>query len=524
MGDWTFYVTYLDSIKNVTAEDIQNVVKKYFVDEKSTVGYFIPKSNANVAETGSEGGQSRSSSHDKHFYRNQEHFEEGLKELYRQGTDSQSQSSEIHLSDNITQKEVASIDVITATTGVEQVVTFKGSFAAGDSFSPEENPVIADLTGNMLDKGTTQHNKFEIAEMLANMGAELSFSVDDFNLAFTGKCLNKDFDKVIEILAEQLRNPAFSEEEFTKLVEQRKGNFQQQMESTNARAGEMLNKLIFPEDHPNNGSTLQELIDALDKVTLDDVKEFFSKYYGPKSMIFVAVGDIEPGTVESAIASNFEGWSGGIDYPEIEAADETENGQFKIVKMEDKTSATLQVGMSTGLIKTSEDYLPFYLGNDILGHPGGFSGRLMSIIRDDEGLTYGIYSWHTSDIFADGKWVVQGAFAPQLLEQGIESTMREIKRWVEEGVTEEELNKAKERLSGIYKVQLATTNGLASQLLSFAQRGYDVSYIDQYPQDIQAVKLEDVNSAIKKYIDPDKAVKVIAGTVENENVLSMETE
>ncbi len=140
----------------------------------------------------------------------------------------------------------------------------------------------------------------------------------------------------------------------------------------------------------------------------------------------------------------------------------------------------------------------------------------MSIIRDEEGLTYSIYSGHDGDIYADGYWYISGTFSPQLLDKGINSTMREFTRWVDKGVTKEELDNMKSRLSGSYKVHLATTRGMASQILSFVQRGYDVSYMDEYPGKLQEVKLADVNAAIKKYIDPEKVVTVIAGSVDEE--------
>jgi len=513
MGDWTFFATYLDNIKKVTAEDVQNVVKKYMNDNTSTVGWFIPKVEGGNDGMAKDAQSLYKSSHDKHFYRDGNAAD----------SDVDVQSSGAKISDSITKNEVAGIEVITAKTSVDKVVTFTGSFAAGDRFSPDYNPIIADLTGQMLDKGTSKHGKFEIAEILENLGAELNFSVSNNSLDFNGQCLSKDFNKVMELLAEQLRTPAFSQEEFDKLLQQRRGNFQQQLENTSTRAGEKINDLIFPEGHPNNGATVQESIDALDDVTLNDIKDFYDKYYGPESMILVAVGDVIPTQVESAVSNYFDGWSGGIDYPETAPAKRLDKGITAIVQMKDKTSATLQFSVPTTLKKTSKDYLPFMIGNDVLGHPGGFSGRLMQIVRDKEGLTYGIYSWHTADTFEDGKWVIQGAFAPQLVKQGIESTKRELKRWVDEGITQKELDNAKERLSGQFKVQLSTTGGLANQLLAFAERGYDVSYIDNYPSKVRAVTLDEVNKMIKKYIDPEKVAMVVAGTVDDEDVLSMET-
>ena len=513
LGDWTYFATYLDNIKKVTPDDVQRVVKKYMIDDMSTVGWFIPKIEGGDDEQTGNGAHSLKSSHDMHFYRDAE----------LEDSDFDVQDSGAKVSDNVTRKNVAGIDVIAAKTGVEQVITFTGSFAAGDQFSPANNPVVADLTGNMLDKGTTKHSKFEVAEILENLGAELSFSVSANSLDFHGQCLSKDFDKVMELLAEQLRMPALTQDEFDKLVQQRKGSFKQQMESTNARAGEKVNDLIFPVGHPNNGATIQEMIDDLDKVTLNDIKDFYGKYYGPQSMILVAVGDLTPAQVENSVNKYFDGWNGGVDYPEATPANKLDQGVTAIVQMKDKTSATLQLSAPTTLMKTSDDYLAFMVGNDVLGHPGGFSGRLMQIVRDKEGLTYGIYSWHASDTFSDGKWVVQGAFAPKLLKQGIESTMREVKRWVADGISQDELDKAKERLSGQFKVQLSTTGGLANQLLAFAERGYDLSYVDEYPSKVRSVTLDEVNNMIKKYINPDKIAMVIAGTVDDEDVLSMET-
>ena len=185
--------------------------------------------------------------------------------------------------------------------------------------------------------------------------------------------------------------------------------------------------------------------------------------------------------------------------------------------MEEKTSATQRIALTTGLRRTDENYLALSIGNSIFGM-GGFSARLMSIIRDDEGLTYGINSFLQGDTFADGQFAISGTFSPDLLAKGLNSTQREFKRWVNDGVTEEELKAAKTRAIGGYKVGLSTTSGMASSIHSITQRGYKPSYMDEYPEMINAITLEQVNSAIKKYIDPDKAIIVVAGTVTEDDL------
>ena len=180
--------------------------------------------------------------------------------------------------------------------------------------------------------------------------------------------------------------------------------------------------------------------------------------------------------------------------------------------MEEKTSATLRIGQITKLKKTDADYIAFDCANQAFGG-GSFIARLLSIIRDEEGLTYGIFARHTDDLFSDGTWYISGTFSPDLLHKGYSSTMRELKRWVEGGITEEELKNTKSRMIGSYKIGLSTTGGLAAQILSFAERGYSPSYLDEYPKLVEDLSLDKVNSVVKKYIDPENVVTVVAGTV-----------
>ena len=92
-------------------------------------------------------------------------------------------------------------------------------------------------------------------------------------------------------------------------------------------------------------------------------------------------------------------------------------------------------------------------------------------------------------------------------------TLRELRRFHAEGLTAEELKTFKTTLTGSYKVALSTTTGLASTLLNALQRGYGPEWVDEYPRRLQALTLEEANAAIKKFINPDKMIVVLAGTL-----------
>jgi zinc protease len=511
-GDWTSFVTYVDNIKNVTPENVKEVVAKYFNKNQRTIGYFIPKTSGEETE---KTGNMRNETDTKYYYRDND-FSFG--DIRANAVDFElPDTKKTSIAKNIDDEKISGIRVLSAKTGVQDVVTFRGSFAAGDIFSKEKNSMIANLTGSMLDKGTTKNDKFALAGKLEKLGASINFSVNNFSLAFNGKCLKKDLPQVIDILAEELRYPLFSSEEFEKVKVQKKGSMKQMLENTNIRSQEKMNQLIFPKNHPNNQQLISTMIEDIDKVTLDDIKNFHAKYYGPKSMIFVLVGDIEKSEIKSAISKSFSGWNGGVDYPSFDRAKIITENKTEIVRLEDKTSATLRFGQITGLKRSDKDFIPFTIANEAFGG-GSFTARLMSIIRDEEGLTYGIYSGHSGDVFSDGSWFISGTFSPDLLHKGYSSTLRELKRWINDGLTEDELKNTKSRLAGSFKVQLATTGGMAAQILSVAERGLKMSYLDEFPEMIQSASLKDVNNSIKKYLNPDKIVTVVAGTVTEEDL------
>ena len=180
--------------------------------------------------------------------------------------------------------------------------------------------------------------------------------------------------------------------------------------------------------------------------------------------------------------------------------------------MEDKTSVDMFLGLPIGIDRKHDDYYALMVGNYILG--GNFAARLMQTVRDQMGLTYGIYSSVRGvNDGNDGYWSIWGTFAPHLLQDGKTAAVDQVSGWIS-GVTEDELNAKKETITGSYKVGMATTGGLAGQILRNAERGYEDEMLDQYPSIIQDISLEEVNTAIKKYIDPKKLVIVAAGSVD----------
>ncbi len=406
---------------------------------------------------------------------------------------------------------IAGIDVIAYKSGVKDVVYLRGTLPAGDAKDPADNPVIARLVGGMLDRGTTKHTKAEITAMLEGVGASIDFSSNDHAAEFNARCLTKDVPLIVSLLAEQLRYPAFTAEEFGRLQKQMIGGLKRAQESTDFRSADEYTRAVYVAGHPNRQPTPDEKIAAISAATLDQVRKFHATHYGPAYFTIVAAGDIDVTTLQGELGKSFAGWSGGTPPATTAKNKPVDTAKEQTVFLADKTSVSITLGQATGLHYGDPDYFALRTATAILG--SGFTGRLMGNVRDKEGLTYGISSSMNRDTFTDGDWSITATFAPALLDKGIASTRRQLNLWYNDGVTADELARRKDNLVGSFKVGLATTNGLVQNLLIAVQRGKDVSWLDQYPGVIRGLTLDQVNGSIKKHLKPDDMFLIKAGTV-----------
>lgn len=409
-------------------------------------------------------------------------------------------------------KTVAGIDVITKKTGAKGFVTVAASFPIDAYFDGEGNEMIPTLTTAMLSKGTTKNDKFQFSQKLEKLGVDIYVGSDSDHVTINFKCLSQDIDTVIALLAEELRHPLFDEKEFDLLKQQYIGNLQQGLSNPGMRGRIAMTQALYPKGHPNYSSSVETTIENIQNAELDDIIAFHKSYFGPKAMVLVGVGDVDEKTLYNTLEKNFKAWKGGMDRSQKNHLVAETVGQTKIITIPEKPSAELFIGQYTGIQRSDVDFLPLYIGNSVLG--GGFSGRLMKTVRDDAGLTYGISSRLEGYTYSRGYWYINASFNPELLNKGKEMTLEQLRTWYQKGITAQELSDKKSNLIGSFKIGLSTTPGMASNILAVVQRGQAPGYIYEYPKELEAVTLEEVNAAIKKYIDIDNLVIVEAGSID----------
>lgn len=421
-----------------------------------------------------------------------------------------------HFADRIHDRMAGPCRLLTLDTPVEEVVSWRASFRTEPDFAAGDD-LRQELVVQLLDKGTTQRDRFELARILEDRGAELDISSDGLYVDLSGRALRDDVPDILGVVAEMLFEPAFDPEEVEKARAQIAAQIQREMEDTGAQASGALSRALYDPTHPNYSPPPQEQLAALQHITREDIATYHAEHFGANEAIFAFVGDqASVPAIERAVEAYFAGW-GSHDAPSTytAAASDASGGESR-VPMPDKANIDVRMGHPLPVRRDDDDYLPLYVGNYILG--GNFSARLMATIRDEMGLTYGInatLSGISTDY--DGHWQIGVTLSQETLERGLDATRAEVQRFVDEGVTDEELAAKKTTITGSYTVGLATTKRLAQSILTNAERGFDVDYLDRFPALIEALTLDEVNAAIRQHFDPARFHTALAGAFSPES-------
>lgn len=520
-GDWTQFITYPEKTAQVTAEDVARVARKYLRPDSLTTGYLISK-NPEPALTRPTAKAEKPAPDPKPGLGHEEKTvepDEFPVDVLDKETDEISKIGNIPLSKRVQTREVAGFKVMSVKTAVKDVVTLTGSITSA-GYAYADNPLVPSLLPAMLSQGTQKRDKREIARLLSNHGIQLTFHIDYERFRFDIRCLRQDIGLALALTAEQLRYPLLPEEEFPIQVQQHRVDILEAMSNTSRQAQAALSRLIYPHEHPHYELPFEDQLRLLDQVTVSDLRRFHESHFGPQGGIIVAVGDIDPQEIEKGIRKGFEGWvPHQREIPYRTTVTWKGPPSKKVIRIPDKVQIDVFLGHALPLRHTDKDFLPAFLGNFILG--GNFSSRLSNSVRDEKGLTYHIHS-ELSGIEREvqGHWQITMILNPHSLEPGLEATLHEIRAFAEKGVSEQELAEKKETVIGNFKVSLSTTRNMAYQILKAEELGLGIAYLDEFPQKIHAVTLEEVNAAIARYFHPEQLHIAIAGVAEKSEPLA----
>tara|TARA_Y200000002_G_scaffold383143_1_gene403532 strand:+ start:16610 stop:17848 length:1239 start_codon:yes stop_codon:yes gene_type:complete len=410
---------------------------------------------------------------------------------------------------NIKVREFPGGTIYYLTTNRPDIIIMRGSYLGGDLRAPDE--AHADLMVSMLDQGTSDYTRDELNEELELLGVTIDFDYDTQRTRFSASMLKDVWRKGLGLLKSQLTDSAFDSNCFKIMKERIMGEQNERLSNAREIASIAMLDEIYPDGHPNRVPTVQAMIDQLKAATLESVKSYYLDQRMKGELKIVLVGDIDESMIDD-IVSEFSGWDKGsysVQKPKKPAHKAVKKS--KEITIPGKVSADVLLGQSLQIDRHHKDFLPLMLGVDALG--GNFSARLIRTIRDEMGLTYGIYS-HISGVsdLSDGYLSVWANYPPDKISTGIEQTLVLCREWIN-GLGAQELLERQQGICGRFVLNQSSCSGIAGLILHFTEQGFGPDYIEQYPKDVMTVTLGEVNQAIKQYIDLDNFIDVKAGSI-----------
>ncbi|HSO12728.1 MAG TPA: pitrilysin family protein [Anaerolineales bacterium] len=400
------------------------------------------------------------------------------------------------------------ITVLTRSNFNSPSVVFSGYFDAGALFDPDEKLGLADFVTSALMRGTKKHNFDEIYNILESSGASLGFNTGVHKSGFNGRSLAEDLPLLLNLLSEALTQPSFPKAEMEKLRAQLLTGLAISAEDTSEMASETFDKILFkdhPYSRPDEGTP-----ESIRRITRDDLVQFHRGHYGPRGMVIAIVGAVEAGEAIRQIKRALGGWQvkSQKEAPELPGLKPLKKTTSRHHRIAGKSQSDLVIG-TNGPKRKDPEFMPASLGNSVLGQ-FGMMGRIGDSVREKAGLAYYAYSSLNAGI-GPGSWEVSAGVNPKNVHKATGLIVDELKRFVQDGVTTDELADSKANFIGRLPLSLESNSGVAGALLNIERHDLGMDYYLRYADLVNEVTREDILNTARKYIDPGRLAIAVAG-------------
>jgi zinc protease len=395
------------------------------------------------------------------------------------------------------------------------MVSIAIAFDAGSRRDPAGNEGLAELTAASLEQGTKQLSEAEFNQKIDFMGSSISISADRDYAYASMTSLKKYENDTLHLLAQSLKSPGLRDSDIVRKRGDQVAAIKASEEEPGYTAMVAFARLLFgtgPYGHPTEG-----FADTVAKFTPDDVRNFYHHYYRTGGAVIAVVGDVNHDTIRARIEQELAGPAGMVPAQAEPDTPSAAPGIRADLVNRNVAQANLILG-SGGIARSNPDYYKVQVMNYILGG-GGFSSRLMRVVRSKAGLAYSIDS-----AFSAGKF--PGAFAVvlqtknQSAQEALKLIIAQLREIQNQPVSDRELASAKKYTIGSFPLRLDRQSQIVSFMLQVELYGLGLDYAERYPNLIGEVTKLDVQKAAQKYLHPG-ALDLVA--VANQSIARINT-
>lgn len=500
-GDWRLAFIYRDAIEKIKPEDIARVAKFYFKPSNRTIGLFMPEETPDRVKV-------PESPNVDELVKNYKG-----RAVVAQGEAFDPSPANIESRTKRGQEpnglEYALLPKSTRGNTVRANIVLR----MGDEQSLQNKQTMASFAASMLNKGTKNMTRQQIKDTLDKLKAQVFIGGGGNNVSVNIESNKENLPKAFAIVDDILKNPVFDANEFDKLKQENIAQIEAQKSDPQGLAFVAFQRTMnpYPKSDVRYVGTLDEQLENVKNVKLEDVKKFYTDFYGASAGTVSVVGDFDEATVRNFISKSLGTWKNPTPFKRIQAVYQDIAPTSNAIKTPDKANALFLAGLNLPLQDTDVDYPALILGNYILG--GGFlSSRLAVRIRQKEGISYGVGSQLSGAPFdKSGSFMTYAIYAPENAEKLEKAFYEELNKVVSEGFTEDELKAAKSGWLQSRSVSRSQDNELSSRLNSYLYYDRTLAFDADFEKKVEALTVDQVNAAMKKFVDPKKITIVKAG-------------
>lgn len=385
------------------------------------------------------------------------------------------------------------------------VVVVRAYVRAGSAFDPPGAPGLANLTAELLTRGSGARTGPELDRAIEFVGGSLESEAGRDGSALTLAVLRKDLELGLDLLTASLVRPSFPEDELRRKVSDIQAAIQRSEESPEAVGGRALARLLYPGHpyaHPVAGTA-----ESVGAFTREQVVAFHRARYRPEATVIAVVGDVTADEIRAALSRRLAGWTAATS-PDA-AVPMAPISPPVVAETIDRelTQATVYLGRPA-VRRDHPDYFPLLVANYILG--GGSASRLYTRVREDAGLAYAVGS-----SLSPGRYGASCTVSLQTRVDGVAEALRlvraEMSAMSRAPVGERELGLAKSYLIGNFPLRLDTSSKVADMLTAIEEYDLGLDYPDRFVEAVGRVTRADVERVAARYLNPAEFSSVIVG-------------
>ena len=375
----------------------------------------------------------------------------------------------------------------------------------GSIYEPADKVGLAGLTGAVMRSGGTdeippEKLDAELEFMASSIESSIGSEVGNVSLS----TLSKNLDRTLELFSQVMMHPAFRQDRINLAVNRTIEGLRRQNDDPKGIANRELQKALYP-GHPLGR---YPTIESVKKVTRDDMVAFHRHYYRPDRVILAVAGDVNGPELIKKLETLFAGWQKATEpLPVVPAPVEIPKARV-LLAQKDVNQSVIRMG-SLGIDKDNPDIYAIRVMDYILG--GGFTSRLTTEIRSNQGLAYNVDSYFDVGRRFIGTFIAETETKSQTTGKAITLMRRIISGITAAPVTDQELELAKDSIINAFIFGFARTDAVVNQQARLEYFHYPKGYLENYRKNIAKVTKDDVLRVARKYLHPDDMVISIVG-------------